>query len=73
MVKSFWKWTFNSKWYYIILGIWFFLNNSFWNFINGKNSLAELIGNILGLGIILSILFFIAYKIYLSGYKKATK
>ena len=67
-LPSLWEWTFKSKWYYILLAIYFFTNNAFWNVLDGKSSPGILVGDVLGLGIILAFLFFIAYLIYRAGF-----
>lgn len=71
-LKSYWEWTFKNKWYYIVLGIYFFINNSSRDFIMGRISLTEVMASIIGLGIVIAVIFFIAYLIYKSGYKKAS-
>ena len=72
-IESYWNWTFKNKWYYIILTVYFLFNNSFRDYINGTSSNVEVIGNIIGLGFVIAVVFFFSYLIYKQGAKKGSK
>lgn len=72
-LPSFWNWTFKNKWYYIVLGIYFLINDSSRDLIMWRISPMEAIANIIGLGFVIAVIFFIIYLIYRAGYNKKTK
>ncbi len=72
-LPSFWNWTFKNKWYYIVLGIYFLINDSSRDLILWRISPVAAVGNVIGLGFVIAVIFFIAYLIYRAGYNEKTK